>query len=116
MIYSQKKRIAADITECRRKAEMLIPALRHVAARKGYALDLHGSVSVDIDILAFPWTQAAVSATELAESVRVVCEAITGMGFFNPKAPERKPHGRLAWAIHIGSGHYIDLSVGPRKR
>jgi len=27
---------------------------------------------------------------------------------------EAKPHGRLAWTIPLGHGHYVDLSVMPR--
>jgi hypothetical protein len=76
----------------------------------GYALALHGSLAKDLDVLAAPWTAAAVSAEEL---VRVICEAAGG--FVDPHGPKAQPHGRWSWAIHLGStGGYVDLSVMPR--
>lgn len=100
--------------DCRDKAKVLIPALRFTAKRLGYALGVHGSLEYDIDVIACPWRAEAVSTPEeLKDAFVKVAEAVTGMGFVNPKEAEAKPHGRLAWSIHTGGGPYIDLSVMP---
>lgn len=90
----------------------IIDAVRAAAERCGYAIAVHGSVARDIDLIAAPWTDSAVSAGELA-----LCIAGVSSGFIDAedaKAPIRKPHGRLCWRIHLGGGPYIDLSVMPR--
>ena len=56
----------------------LIVALRHVAKRCGYALAVHGSLRSDIDLLAVPWRDSAVSAAYLAEEIRKTAEQIIG--------------------------------------
>jgi len=86
------------------------------ARRMGYALAIHGSLKRDLDLVACPWTDDAVSAEELAEMMR---EAVEGRFDETPERPlpERKPHGRLAWSILVGAdGCYIDLSVMPREQ
>jgi hypothetical protein len=90
----------------------LYPVLREVAYRCGYALCLHGSLAKDLDVLAVPWTEAAVSESEL---VHALVEAAGG--FASPgEPPTDKPHGRRAWTIHLGrDGGYVDLSVMPRR-
>lgn len=104
----------------------LLPALRAKAREHGYALAYHGSFSRDIDVVAVPWLDRASTAPELAGILRAEIERVTGRTAFwldDPKAkpldyihrfPEPKPHGRLAWSIHIaGSGTYVDLSIIP---
>lgn len=68
----------------------LLPALTRAAKSNGYALAVHGSMRRDLDLVAVPWP--------------------------GTQDPAQKPHGRLAWAIHLGGGPYIDLSVMPRCR
>jgi len=34
--------------------------------------------------------------------------------FFQNGCPGMKPHGRLCWSIHLGSGPVLDISVMPR--
>lgn len=88
-----------------------LPGVVDVARAHGYALTVHGSLARDFDFVAIPWTEDARPAEELAEAIR----ARVG-GFVHPpeEFPRHKPHGRLAWSIHLGSGPYIDLSVMPR--
>ena len=98
----------------------IVPIVQSVARRLGYAVAVHGSMARDLDLLAAPWTDDAVSAEELAAAVRdaLYCEYFEGM-----EQPKQKPHGRLAWSMrfvdksglieHVG-GPYIDLSVMPR--
>lgn len=93
----------------------IIATLRHTAHKCGYAIAVHGSLLRDIDILAAPWIREAKSATALLKSMCKALESFPGGVYVPRKRPERKPHGRLAWPIHIG-GTYVDLSVMPRRR
>lgn len=95
----------------------LIGAMRGAARRKGYALAVHGSLLRDIDIVAVPWVPRAAGPLAL---VRAIIEAIRGTNLTAfcdcpRKQPTVKPHDRLAWAIHMDGGTYIDLSVMPRR-
>lgn len=99
--------------------DALMPALRFVAERCGYALAVHGSLKTDIDLIAAPWREHCVSQQTLAEYLRVACEQIIGIAEFRGDATE-KPCGRLAWSIHLQPagvrGPYIDLSVMPEGK
>lgn len=87
----------------------LYPVLRQRAYELGYALALHGTLTKDLDVLAAPWTEAAVSADDLAAAL------VEAAGGFTSSPPSNKPHGRKAWTIYLGSsGGYVDLSVMPR--
>lgn len=93
----------------------VVPKLIPVAKRLGYAIALHGSFLRDLDVVAVPWTDEAVSAEELAEALRAEVH-----GWLQDKTgrrdPAPKPHGRLCWSIHLEEGvGYIDLSVTPRS-
>lgn len=99
--------------ETRAAARRLLPRLRTIAREHGYALGLHGSVARDIDLIAAPWTDEAAEAEVLIQAFRL---AIDPGGHFNPPhvfLPEAKPHGRLAWSIHMW-GTYFDVSVMPK--
>ena len=101
----------AALAHNRALLEDLLPAMQLCARGAGYALAVHGSLARDIDLLAVPWVEQAVSPEEL---VRRLCGAVAGcMGrcVANGK-PSQKPHGRVAWSlIHSGGCGYIDLSV-----
>jgi len=101
--------------ETRRLARLLLPQIRKAAQAMGYAIGLHGSVARDIDLIAVPWRDDCYEPQELAEVICWICKAETGWGFFSSgdNNPTVKPHGRLAWSIHMW-GTYIDLSVTPR--
>lgn len=92
----------------------LFPSLCEIAQRLGYALCVHGSMNRDFDVVAVPWTTAAVPATEL------VAALMDGMALrVEPQnvdnTPRLRPHGRLAWVLHFDSQAYLDLSVLPRS-
>lgn len=103
----------------------MLPALTRAAKSMGYALAIHGSMRRDLDLVAVPWTDEAAPAQELVDAI---IKASGGFlieraakpghpeGWPGTRDPEQKPHGRLAWSIHLGSGAYIDLSVMPRCR
>ena len=96
----------------------LYPMLCDVARSQGYALAIHGSVSSDMDLLAVPWTENPSSPARLMHSVAEYVGAVmsTEQGDGTPlRDPEIKPHGRQAWAIPIGNGAVLDLSVMPTR-
>ena len=102
----------------RKAYRLVIDAVREAAEGCGYAIGEHGSLSRDIDLIAVPWREDAVSAAEVAEAVRAAAEKANPLGVcFSNTAdtdPRPKPHGRLCWSFHLGGGPYIDLSVMPR--
>lgn len=122
--------VSADLAKIRqREAERvralplgyvsMLPVLIRAAAAHGYALAIHGSLTRDLDLIAVPWTDEADGPEQL---VQAIIEAAGGYLVERPKSdhfpgvrdPAQKPHGRLAWSIHLGGGPYLDLSVMPR--
>lgn len=97
---------------------LTIDAMREAAKEKGYCLTEHGSLARDIDLVAIPWTETASNAEDVAEAIRIAAEKTNPLHVcFLAGAkewPVKKPHGRLCWSFHLGSGPYIDLSVMPR--
>lgn len=103
----------------------MLPALTRAAKSKGYALAVHGSMRRDLDLVAVPWTDEAAPAQEVVDAIIAasggfLLERETAPGhpekWPGTRDPAQKPHGRLAWSIHLGGGPYIDLSVMPRCR
>ena len=96
----------------------LYDALVPVAREHGYALALHGSMTRDLDLIAVPWTEEASSANALIAAINEVADGYVipyamGNEVREGSVPEPKPHGRLAWAIHMKGQPYIDISVMP---
>lgn len=89
-----------------------LPRMVRAAQDNGYALTVHGSLTRDFDFVAIPWTEKACAPADLAAAMIDACG-----GFLAPheehEFPRKRPHGRLCWAIHLGAGPYIDLSVMP---
>ena len=84
-----------------------IAPIRLLAREVGYAIGVHGSQERDLDLIAAPWTEAAVSAEELANHI---AKGINGRVL----APEDRPLGRWSCNIQIdGWFKLIDLSVSP---
>lgn len=91
----------------------LYPHLCEVARQHGYALAIHGSVARDMDLVAVPWTDEASDSWTLRDAI------VARLRIANPHdrnvigATEQscKPHGRIAWAITLGNGAVLDLSV-----
>lgn len=106
----------------------MLPILQEIAHAHGYALGIHGSLARDLDLMAMPWIKDAKPAAELIEAMRVAVNGIvhktgTKAGRWNGtefvdatiENPSHKPHGRLAWNIHLECGLFIDISVMPRE-
>lgn len=102
----------------------LYPGLCDVARARGYALAIHGTVTSDLDLIACPWTEAAVSAEELKDALMKHIGACgysdmlkrdSGITVEDIEKPA-KPHGRLAWNLYLYAGTKVDLSVMPRSQ
>lgn len=101
---------------------ILYQNLRLTAYKEGYALTLHGSLQKDLDVVAIPWTEECSNHEILAKAL---CDSANGFisngsrlinGVYEKvEEPQKKPHGRLCYIIHLGSnGGYIDLSIMPK--
>ncbi len=108
MIRSRTKRTAMAYVA-------ILPHIHAVARRAGYAIGVHGSLHRDLDLIAVPWTPAAVSAHELVERI-----AKRLSWYASPEVVER-PHGRLSFVLLPPASEfrdrtvYVDLSVTPRS-
>jgi hypothetical protein len=92
----------------------ILPKLRKVARKHGYAIGLHGSLRRDMDLIAVAWTDNFSSKDVLAKALqKSACGLET-----STLSWEIKPNGRKAISLPIcwselrlpSSGH-IDLSV-----
>jgi hypothetical protein len=96
----------------------LLPAIRKIARKSGYAIGVHGSMTRDLDVIAVPWRSGAVTAETLAYRIH---QATSRRACTRPELKmfmRRKPRGRVAYTLIIGpKGAYIDLSIvaGNRK-
>lgn len=118
---AREERPCSWTSRTREYYRVLMPALRHVAYRCGYALAVHGSLKTDIDLIACPWRETAPDAHYLVEQIHKAAEIIIGTARIEPAHPEKKSCGRLAWSIYLTPypempGPYIDLSVMPVTR
>jgi hypothetical protein len=101
---------------------LLLPQLMEAGREVGYAIAPHGSMARDLDLIAVPWTDEAVSAERLVLHLMAAVDGrlINGGSNVDGKwiekrasEPATKAHGRIAWSIHVGS-LYLDVSVMPR--
>jgi hypothetical protein len=94
--------------------DAFIERVREVARDAGYAVAVHGSRERDLDLIAVPWTENAINPHQL---VKALCARLDLVEKpypepALPRNPERKPNGRIAWAL-LGAPacQYLDLSV-----
>lgn len=85
-------------------------AMCKTAREFGYALALHGSMQRDCDIIAVPWTDAAIGSDELIAVLLERHGLLLGAG-----GKTQKPHGRIAVPLMMGGHFYFDISVMPRQ-
>lgn len=87
-----------------------------IARENGYALAAHGTMNMDFDLVAIPWTDSAIEPLTLIQEFEKrlgLCEPDLFLGIHNLE-PELKPHGRLAWLLLLGNGAALDISVMPK--
>lgn len=107
--------------------ETCLAIARMTAKSYGFAIGLHGTGQRDLDLIAVPWTDhASIPPSALAGAImqainfhfggeqdKAWCEEL------EPdvkKGAIEKPHGRLAYIIHLGPILNIDLSIFPAPR
>jgi hypothetical protein len=81
--------------------------IRELAKDVGYAIGEHGSKERDLNLIAVPWTEKAVSSGKLVEHIAISLKACV-------VATDYKPHGRVSVTLQM-NGYYkpIDLSISP---
>jgi hypothetical protein len=92
----------------------ILPKLRKVAKKHGYALGVHGSLKRDMDLIATPWIDKYSNIFVLAKAIQKAASGFEQKHY----AWVEKPHGRIATAFPVcwseldlpSSGH-IDLSI-----
>ncbi|MFA5394442.1 MAG: hypothetical protein WC346_00300 [Methanogenium sp.] len=101
----------------------IYPMLLQIAKDHGYTLCVHGSLHRDMDLVAIPWIKEASDPLDLIHDIK----EIIGVVFHHEETdyiegsdkPTAKPHGRLAWSLHVTNkgmyGGYLDISVMPKK-
>lgn len=104
---------------------LIIPELMKAGREVGYAIAVHGSLARDLDIVAIPWTDEAVTAERLILHLGAAVDGRIRNGgrkkvdseeweTVHGSEPTVKPHGRLAWTIFLSHGGlHIDVSVMP---
>ena len=91
----------------------MYPVLRDIARKHGYALGIHGSMLRDFDLISVPWVTEFTPAADLINAIRA-CYGYGRTGLTDEdtiEGPTEKPHGRRAYAVHLGGGARFDISV-----
>jgi len=88
-----------------------LPIITKIGRKHDYAIGLHGSMRRDLDLIAVPWTDKASPCGNLVLDIHRTCG--DHLIPFEKLKKEAKPHNRVSYAIPIGAGLYIDLSVMP---
>lgn len=91
---------------------LMLNDAREIARAHGYALAVHGSLMNDLDVVAIPWAEQVSEPEQLIASLaKATHHLLAG----KPVGPEQKPHGRQAWAICMGHGLVMDISIMPTR-
>ncbi len=85
----------------------MYPQLAEVCKEHGYALAVHGSLQNDLDLIAIPWTEEAVTPRKLMNEIQ------NTLAIKFDKATN-KLYGRKAYEAHVGFGVCrLDFSIFP---
>jgi hypothetical protein len=96
----------------------LYPKLAEIFREHGYALAVHGSVGTDFDLIAVPWREENVSDPDAV--IAVLFERFDFKRKYKNHSelrprPEAKPHGRLAYCLHLSFATCaLDISFTPK--
>jgi hypothetical protein len=89
----------------------LYPKIAEICRAHGYAAAVHGSLARDCDVICIPWIELPRTPLEVVNAI-VARFAMNLTG-----GPTQKPHGRVAWTIHLDFGDvYFDLQFMPALR
>lgn len=81
---------------------------RQAALDKGWALALHGSLSNDMDIMAMPWIDNAVSPLDLIEAIK---DCFDKPDEITLHRPTEMPNNRIVYTLSIFADFYLDINV-----
>ena len=104
MIGKDPRPSEEHMRQARHYCDLLLPALREVARSCGYAIAVHGSLERDIDLVAIPWADLAISPDSITNELFGVVNAVFRTATLHP--PSNKPHGRRAWLIQFCGAHF----------
>ena len=82
--------------------------IRQCAMDCGWAVALHGSLSSDMDIMAMPWVDGAVSFFELCSKIKTLFK---GNEFFWEIDYCTMPNNRIVATMPIWGDFYLDISA-----
>ena len=101
--------------ELKRLYLSILPTIREVARKSGYAIGVHGSLTRDMDLIAVPWIEKPLKPATLVQRIELaVCQYPRKSHFHWKtirKSIVKKPHGRIGICIYVGRHAYIDLSI-----
>lgn len=84
--------------------------IRQCAMDCGWAVSLHGSLASDMDIMAMPWVENAVSFKEMIDRVSKLFKD-NELSSQYVITYNDKPHGRVVATIPIWADFYLDIST-----
>ena len=84
--------------------------IRQCAMDSGWAVALHGSLASDMDIMAMPWVENAVSFKEVVDSISKLFKD-NDMASQYVITYNEKPHNRVVATIPIFADFYLDIST-----
>ena len=84
--------------------------IRQCAMDCGWAVSLHGSLASDMDIMAMPWVDNAVSFKEMVDRVSKLFKD-NDMSSQYVITHNEKPHNRVVATIPIYADFYLDIST-----
>lgn len=95
--------------ECKRCADILIPAIRSALKPHNWAVGVHGSLARDIDLILVAWEENDFHSYIVFDLVM----EITRNKFPDAKwiRTESKSFYRTAYSIGLGNGVYLDVSI-----
>lgn len=101
----------------------VLPTIRAVARKSGYAIGVHGSLTRDLDLIAAPWAKGAVQPVTLAARIHsAISKYSYSPSSLRKQGSGNKPYGRQAYVLHLGfhgrnhqrKSIYVDLSITPK--
>ena len=84
--------------------------IRQCAMDVGWAVALHGSLSSDMDIMAMPWIEEAVTFEFLVDKISSLFSD-NDLARQYTITYDEKPHGRIVATIPIFADFYLDIST-----
>ena len=83
--------------------------IRQCAMDNGWAVALHGSLNSDMDIMAMPWVENAVTFSELINKIAELFDGNDIALIYSIHYD--KPHNRAVATIPIFGDFYLDISA-----